>query len=421
MKKALGSLSLAAAMWVASPEPAHAGGYDTPMLYSARHMGMAGTAISYVSDPSALFHNPAGLANIDKGSILANVSPAFGSITAAPVAATIESETTFAPFFLVGGAYRLADWATIGLAVYPVASAGGEYKYTVGGMENTNSTTLTFIEASPGVGFNLPYDITLGLGYRITYASLDRYQGTEANPALDFEMSGLNFLGFRAGAQWKRALSPNGNQMLRVGAQYRHKTVTELDSDKGIALFQEYSDISIKFTLPSRMGMGARYDVFDASVAFDAEYGWNSQNQGYPLKGTDPAGNQQSVANYFRWTNAWTLRTGLEYRLLESRLPIRIGYIWDQKTANERFPSAFGTPPGPSHIETIGCGWNAGKWQVNAAYAHRRAKGTVTAEDIAAGSAELAEEGKPACAFCNGPGDYDLTLHGFYLDASYDF
>src|SRR5688572_4305347 len=52
------------------PAAARAGGYDTPMLYSARHIGMGGTAIGYVSDPSALFHNPAGLAQTGRFSVL---------------------------------------------------------------------------------------------------------------------------------------------------------------------------------------------------------------------------------------------------------------------------------------------------------------------------------------------------------------
>ena len=44
---------------------AQAGGYDTPMLYSARHMGVGGAAAGYVNDPSALYHNPAGLAHTE--------------------------------------------------------------------------------------------------------------------------------------------------------------------------------------------------------------------------------------------------------------------------------------------------------------------------------------------------------------------
>src|SRR5689334_25443807 len=41
---ALGVLGLV----LSAPRLARAGGYDTPMLYTARHMGMGGTAIGYV-------------------------------------------------------------------------------------------------------------------------------------------------------------------------------------------------------------------------------------------------------------------------------------------------------------------------------------------------------------------------------------
>ena len=53
---------LSAALPALLPAAARAGGYDTPMLYSARHMGMGGTAIGFVS----LYHlwlKAKGLAN----------------------------------------------------------------------------------------------------------------------------------------------------------------------------------------------------------------------------------------------------------------------------------------------------------------------------------------------------------------------
>ena len=60
--RVIGALVLGLLLWTPA---AWAGGYDTPMLYSARHMGMGGTAISGVNDASALFHNPAGMARLD--------------------------------------------------------------------------------------------------------------------------------------------------------------------------------------------------------------------------------------------------------------------------------------------------------------------------------------------------------------------
>ena len=67
-----------------SPALADASGYDTPMLYSARHMGMGGTAIGYVNDPSSLFHNPAGLGQVERGEVLGDFSLLLGGIHASP-------------------------------------------------------------------------------------------------------------------------------------------------------------------------------------------------------------------------------------------------------------------------------------------------------------------------------------------------
>jgi hypothetical protein len=202
-----------------------------------------------------------------------------------------------------------------------------------------------------------------------------------------------------------------------LGAQYRHKTITDVTDDKGTAIFPAV-DLKTKFTLPSRVGMGGRYDISDFGVAVDAEYALNSQNKGAALTGTvkGTGGSPDmpaEVPNQFRWTNAWTVRTGFEYRLYDNHVPVRVGYIWDQKTSNPQYPSAFGTPPGASHVGTLGSGWNAGAWQVNAAYAYRTAKGTVKQSDLDAAT--------ESCILCGGAGDYELTMHGMYVDFSYDW
>ena len=45
--------------------------------------------------------------------------------------------------------------------------------------------------------------MTLGLTYRMTYVNLERVQGTESSKVLDFEMNGINWLGFKLGLQWQ--------------------------------------------------------------------------------------------------------------------------------------------------------------------------------------------------------------------------
>src|SRR3954470_16454298 len=102
----LAGASFLAALTALLPAGARAGGYDTPMLYSARHMGMGGTAIGYVSDPSALFHNPAGLGQVARAEVLGDFSLLLGRIHGSPGGfnngRNIDSDLTVAPFFLVG-------------------------------------------------------------------------------------------------------------------------------------------------------------------------------------------------------------------------------------------------------------------------------------------------------------------------------
>ena len=134
-RRSLASVLLAALLWTT---PVEAAGYDTPILYTARHMGMGGTAIASVRDGSAPFHNPAGLGNIGAGNLIVDVSLLTGHLVANPAplgqseyARETKSNPTLAPFFLVGGAGRITDWLSAGVAFYPVASAGGVYQYNL--------------------------------------------------------------------------------------------------------------------------------------------------------------------------------------------------------------------------------------------------------------------------------------------------
>src|SRR5437868_4472495 len=75
------SAALAVAL---SAGQALAAGFDTPILYSARHQGMGGTAIGAVDDPSAGFHNPAGLQGVHGLGLLGDFSLILGRVRSTP-------------------------------------------------------------------------------------------------------------------------------------------------------------------------------------------------------------------------------------------------------------------------------------------------------------------------------------------------
>jgi long-subunit fatty acid transport protein len=398
------------------PQRAHAGGFDTPILYTAQHMGMGGTAIGYVDDPSAGFHNPAGLQGVEGLALVGDFSLVLGHLQASPdvgeSARNVESELTVAPFFLVGAAYRVHPWLSVGAAFFPVASGGGRFVYeNIAGRDVDDETEVAFLELTPAISINVPRDLwlpgrlSLGIGYRLDMLQFRRTKGPPGNPVvLDLDQSGSSS-GLRVGLQWKPT------ETLGFGVVFRNRVRIAAKADEGTALLQEVTDPELGFVLPAKLGFGARYDLHAWGFATDLEYGWYSQNGVEPLRGIidgDPA----TVANVFEWQDAITLRLGVEYRFGdEGRWPVRVGYVFDGTVTNERFPSAFSTPPAPTHSLTAGAGCRLGELQIDLAYAHRFGSASVGEDDLA-----------PAgeCAFCSQPGDYEIALHGLYVSLKTD-
>lgn len=299
-----------------------------------------------------------------------------------------------------------------------MASAGATYHYTNSANKNIeDKTKLFFVEVSPGFALNLPGNIHLGAGYRVTYMNLARLRQADSEPAdLDFSLSGYNAASFRVGAQWiavdDRSAAATERKGLQFGLSYRHETDVDVSADEGKVLTLDVTDMKSTFILPAKLIGGVRGDLGRWGMAVDVERNLNDQNQESIIEG-QYQGQTVPAPNIFDWSNSWTLRGGLEFRLLDKGpLATRVGYALDTQTSSTAYPSSFGTPPTKTQIVTAGVGYDAGSWQANFAYAYRFGNVKVTSEDTA---------GARSCPFCSKFGEYDIKLHGLYGDFSYDF
>lgn len=397
---------------------ASAGGFETPILYTARHQAMGGTAIGYVDDPSAALHNPAGLQGVQGLALIGNVSVLMGELQATPsnlsTATDARSEAT-APLLLAGVAYALQPWLTLGAALFPLAAGSGQYRYSIPGSNASeiNTTRLVAVEATPALSLTLPTKNVLpgrlgvGLGYRMTFLSFDRRLGAEEDPeVVDAELTGSDLGGFRVGMQYQ-PLPEVG-----LGAVYRSPVRIRATAPSATLLGETVTNVNMPFLIPAQLGMGVRVDWERLGAAVDLSYSFNSENEQASFSGT--LGNETaSLDNIMQWSDAITTRVGLEYRLGErSSLPLRIGYALDGRVTNPAFPSAFGTPPVSTHSISGGAGYHSSVGDFNVAIARRF--GTV---DIS--QADLAPAGE--CTLCSYSGHYRIHMTGLYLDYSKEF
>jgi len=408
------SAAVALLVSVASGRAALAAGFDTPILYTARHQAMGGTAIASVDDASAGFHNPAGLQGVRGLGLIGDFSLLLGKIQASPTPTdNLESETVVAPFFLLGAAYRLQDWLSVGLAGFPVASGGAEYRYGVGRVNPTtwvDRTNIVFFEVTPMLSLNVPRDrllpgkLAFGAGYRIDYVTFARERGEPGElQYLDLNMQGTSFTGFRLGLQYQPI------DELKLGVVYRNRVVVTTQADSAKVLTADATDAELDFTLPAKLGFGVRTDLGRLGLATDVEYAFQSQNERPPLSGK-LMGSEAQVPNVFDWKDGVTLRLGAEYRVgPEQSFPLRVGYIFDSRVANPTYPSAFGTPPASTRTFTAGAGFVQETWQVNLAVSRRFGSTEVPSSELGEG-----------CSFCSYGGDYALGMTGLYVDASVD-
>ena len=401
---------------LAVPRAANAGGFDAFIWHTARHMGTAGAATSYVSDPAAVFHNPAGLAHVHDAELLVSAGVLRPSLTSAPAPdVNTTAEPMAAPFGLLGAAFEVSDPLSAGIAVYPIAAAGATYRYdgVLGPMDD--KTRAVLIEASPAVAVALPEGFRLGIGYRFTGMMMRRFSGADAaeQPGIDMRMTGVNGAGFRVGGQWSidDGASAIDQRAFHAGVSYRHVVRVRVTGDEGYALATPLTEVETTFVLPSRLALGVRGDYGRFGATMDFEYSFNSQNDRGTVAAMLEDGREVELPNVYGWQDTPGVRGGVEWRALDDgSLPVRIGYAYDGQTVTAAYPTPFGPPPASTQMVTLGAGYVSERWELNGAASFRFGSREVTEADV---------EDSELCAFCGYPGEYEAQIFGAYVDFTY--
>ncbi len=361
---------------------AHAGGFYVPEIGSrAAGLGVAVTAD--VADPSATFHNPAGLADADGLQIELAADLFFPRITffRRPLTdpntgenlhfdGVSNSNTVIAAPFL-GASYRMNERLTAGLAVFAPFGATLEYPEDGAQRQIVTAIALKTIFLSPAVGVRLPGGFSVGVAANLIFGDLVLEQRNaipyvtgdpEQYPDPQGQIQGSTHVegrdpfsvGATIGAGWHDERFAIGASVmtpvtlhLEGEARVENPGIAPLiDADNNVlqAAGARVDQVRINLPLPlvARLGVAVRPTPrwrIEADVNWQRwstfktlEVDFVNEHELLPTPGAYLY--DVRVAN--EWRNTWSARLGVEAQPFVAPVTLRAGVLWDQSPIDDR-------------------------------------------------------------------------------------
>ncbi len=382
-------LPLAAALVLLAPAAGWTAGFS---LYEqgARALGSAGAYTARVSDPSAVFYNPAGLVGIEGGEFYAGVSGIlvgreFAGVSPYPGYGVHETSPTslFTPFHVYWG-QRLGSDLAVGFGVYNPFGLTTEWDHPddFSGRYVSTKASITPFFFTPTVALRLAPWLRVGAGLTAVHSSLElrRHVG-QVNPrttdpaTLDLGRVKLNAdNGLDYGGNF--GLQVDLTRRMTLGFTYRSKVAIQYDGNADFTFTGTGTELDpqLQGLFPKDQGVSTNIDFpasFVAALAvspsdrltLEGDLGWTqwSSFQSLPIRFDDASLSQTLVEN---WDDAFFFRAGAEWALRPD-LNLRFGYYYDQTPQPTESISPL-LPDNDRHGLSVGIGKDWGRFRADA-------------------------------------------------------
>jgi long-chain fatty acid transport protein len=326
------SLSVGAAL---APGVVHASGFHIDEQ-DARATGRAGAVIASANNASAIYYNPAGIAeldgvHVDIGGALVRPNAEF---TSAEDGATtgVNTDNVLIPQAFVS--WRINPSIAVGIGAYAPFGLRLDWPASSPGRTNIRQADLRTFFITPAVAVNLSSwvpGLSLGAGPDLVPASvrLDRdiLFGTDVGTvAIDGSAFGI---GGRVGISYR----PPSLPAFAVGLSYRSPVALDFSGEGDFDAPLAYrgslppdGDVETSVTLPQSVNAGFLVSPVPG-LEFELDVNWRGWSSYDKLEADLPDGSVDRQAK--DWHDSFTLRLGGEY-IFDERWAVRAGGVWDQ-------------------------------------------------------------------------------------------
>ncbi|MDX9892966.1 MAG: outer membrane protein transport protein [Patescibacteria group bacterium] len=337
-----------------------------------RALGMSGAHNAVASDGSALYHNIAGLSQVD-GSFLQIsgdfISPDFEyRLPDSWGGFEEQSEDQLFTMPLVAGATRLSDRLVLGAGIYAPYGLGVKYPNNRYPGLNYRQSLLAVVNLTGGFSYELTDTLSIGVGLDLGYGQLLYHTplhqiGGVRLDLTDLVTEGDGFgWGYRLGIRWQ----PDERLALALSYSSRMKIALKGHTDislAGLNLGRDGFDADVTF--PARLGLGFAWQPNNEYlVAFDVNWFDYSQTDRIDFD----FGKLPTIRQRLDWDKSFSAHLGIE-RQLNEHLTSRMGVGWlgpavPNDTTNPVIPDGQGFCVG------LGLGYHQDNWSFDLAYLH---------------------------------------------------
>ena len=341
----------------------------TPELVSPdpRSLGLGGSGVAFADDASATHHNPARLQAVERASFVLGVAGLLAHQEAPlqdPPSPTPSQKTSnvFAPFGMIGGAYRLSPRFVLGLSLLPGSGSAGRYELSNG---TEVSGTLFSVEAQLAASFALLDNLWIGVEYRASYVN-QVVKSPVALPDNTFfqgklSLDTFNFVGAAAGIYYEPVRGTG------IGFAYRSQMSHDLSgtTDTPAGSLPAHSH----FATPDKFTLGVSQRLLDNDLLLSVQGAlvmspWVDKSTTTTID--TPAGPTSSTTVTNDRT-FWEAKLGGEY-WIQKRWAIRAGLVLGNENTRRGNVSPFSSPPSNFVVApTLGGGVKFGNWLIDGA------------------------------------------------------
>ena len=349
----------------------YATGFDLPDQ-DAFAIGRGMAFVATADNPSAIYYNPAGIAQLTGNNLRAGIYGVYVDPSYTPPGGghTYHNEDKLHAIPQFYYTYGRTNWpVSFGLGVYSPFGLSLKWPQDTGFRTIATQGALTTVAINPVVAFKLPYNLSIGGGVVVDYANVDLQQGLTPFPNNDlFRIKGDGWgIGYNLGLLWQP------HEKISIGASFRSAITANLngqtESEMNSVQPTMYSSASADFPLPLKVIFGISYRPTPKwNFEFDADYThWDSLGTVNIHQASPPPILPLSdVPLTLDWQSSWYYEFGVT-RYFDNGWHVSAGYIFNENSV----PDAHYTPLVADldrHFFSIGTGFKGKCFDFDIAY-----------------------------------------------------